>query len=641
MATFPQRRRRSGAAIIVVLLLALLLPSRVSPGAGPPELAGSGARGPVIAASGDPLRPVPVTEARPSAAGRYVRLRFLDAPIESVVRAIAEAAGVNYVLAPGVSGRVTVVTQVPIPEDQVVSLLLAALETRGLTAVRAGPIYKIVPIEGARERAVPIGRSTTLRPGLGGDEIVTHIVPLRFTAAADLASQLRPLMSSRGHMGTHGETNSLLLTDAASSVGRLLEIVRMLDVERALEGLEVFPLRFVDAPSLAATLNRIFGREGGAAPGLRAAPPALRGPEGRRADIPPLIVGERRANALIVHGRPDELEAIRRLVAQLDADLGLQRQLLVYRAEHANAVELAATLRASYAEDDPHARFVPDAGTNTVFVLTSPHVWTAIEATLRQLDRRPRQVLIEVIAAEVDLTDEQRLGIDWVAVIGSVTAIALTGPVPSVETLLGLVPLTALATSSGLTALLTETDAALVLLRTLAVTNQARMTARPRILAAEGKRAVLNVSDAIPIVTAPPSLGLPADVVPGLVNQVVEYRDAGVVLNVQPKIGQDGAIALDIRQEVSELGEREASTGSPRIIKRALETSVMLRDTQTVVLGGLVRERRDVAERGVPFFKDVPIVGRLFRTREERISRQELLILVTARIVPPAGASVP
>ncbi|HET9491877.1 MAG TPA: secretin N-terminal domain-containing protein [Methylomirabilota bacterium] len=565
-------------------------------------------------------------------------LRFLDTPIESVVRAIAEAAGINYVLAPDVSGRVTVVTQVPIPEDQVVSLLLAALETHGFTAVRAGPIHKIIRGEGARERAVTTGRGPTPRPGIRGDEVVTHIVPLRFTAATDLASQLRPLMSTRGHIGTHSETNSLLLTDAASNVARLLAVVRILDVERALEGLEVFPLRFADAPSLAATLNRIFAKGVGAAAGLPAAPPAPRGPEGR-ADGPPLIVGERRANALIVHARPDELEAIRRLVAQLDADLGPRRRLLVYRAEHADAVELAATLRASYVEVDPHARFVPDAATNTLFVVTSPNVRTAIEATLRQLDRRPRQVQIEVIAAEVDLIDEQRLGIDWAAVIGSLTAVALTGPVPPVEAALGLPPL-ALA-SEGLTGLVAETDAALILLRTLAVTKVARVTARPQILAAEGKRAVLKVSDSIPVVTASPSPGLPADALLGIVTQVVEYRDAGVVLSVQPRIGQDGAIALDVRQEVNELGEREPSTGSRQIIKRELESSVVLRDTQTLVLGGLVRELRDVAERGVPLLKDVPILGRLFRTREERTSRRELLILVTPRIVHPPESSVP
>lgn len=552
-------------------------------------------------------------------------LRFLDAPIESVVRAIAEAAGINYVLAPEVTGRLTVVTQGPIPADQVAGLLLTALEPHGFTAVAAGPIYKIVRIEGARERAVPTARGTALGPGRRGDEIVTHIVPVRFRAAADLVTPLRSTLSARGHIGAHAASNSLLLTDSAANVTRALDIVRILDVERPFEGLEVFPLRVADAPSLAATLNQIFSRRvGGPAP-----------PED-----PPLIIGERGANALIVHGRPDQLESIRRLIAQLDAELGPRGRLLVYRAEHTQAVDLAAALRASYADVDPQARFVPDAATNTVLVVASPQLWTDIEASLRQLDRAPRQVLIEVLAIEIDLTDEQRLGIDWAAVIGSLTLIALTGPAPVFDPTTGLLPLVALS-SQGLSALVTDTDLALFLLRTLAATNRARMTARPQIVAAEGKRAALNVSDSIPIVTAPPSTGLPAEALAGLVNQVVQYRDAGVVLAVQPRIGEDGTIALDIRQEISELGERDAITGSPRIVKREVESSVVLRDTQTLVLGGLVRDMRDVAERGIPLLKDVPVVGRLFRTTEELVTRRELLILITPRIVPPPAAAKP
>lgn len=656
----PHEEWRSGPAIVLLPLLALIawttpglalagsssVPGWPMPGAvprpvvletGPPEVARSDARAAGVAAAGEPV-PGPAAETRPPAAGLQVTLRFLDAPIESIVRAIAEAAGISYVLAPDVSGRLTVVTQVPIPADQVVGLLLAALEAHGFTAVAAGLIYKIVRIEGARERAVPTARGTALRPGRGEDEIVTHIVPVRFRAATDLVSQLRPTLSARGHIGAHGASNSLLVTDSAANVARALEIVRILDVEGAFEGLEVFPLRIADASSLAATLNRIFSS--GAAPGLPARPAAPRGPEGRPADDRPVIIGDRRANALIVHGRPDQLASIRRLMAQLDADFGQRGRVMVYQAEHAKAVELAATLRASYAEVDPHTRFVPDATTNTLFVVTSPPVWTAIEASLRQLDRAPRQVRIEVVAVEVDLTDEQRLGIDWAAVIGSLTVIALTGPVPTFDPVTGLLPLVALS-SPGLSGLVTSTDVALILLRTLAVTNRALMTARPQILAAEGKRAVLNVSDSIPIVTAPASPGVPAAALSGLVNQVVEYRDAGVVLNVQPRIGDDGTIGLDVRQEVSELGAREPFTGSPQILKREVETSVVLRDTQTLVLGGLVRELREMAERGVPGLQDVPVLGRLFRTTQELITRRELLILVTPRIVPQPESSKP
>lgn len=587
-------------------------------------------------------RPALAFETAPSGPGqRRVTLNFLDAPLETVVQAMSDLAAINYVLGPGVQGRVTIATQAPIPEDQVLGVLLAVLEVHGFTAIASGAVHKIVRTEGARERAVPSHVGAPVHAGRFADEVATQIVPLRAASATDLAARLRPLVSARGYLGVHRETNSLLLTDTISNLDRLLGLVRVLDVARVAEGLEILALRFADAVSLAATLNQVFARRGGA-------------------DLPPLIIGERTSNALILHGRGEERERIRRLVAQLDVDARSGRQLVTYRAEHASAAELASTLRAVYEGTADQPRIVADAATNTLWVLASPGLWAAVHETLQQLDRFPRQVMIEVLVAEVSVTDEQRFGIDWVAAVGGLRAASLTSPVPPVDVVLSLLRL-ARPPSQGLSALVIDTGAFLVLLRALASANRIDARVTPRILVREGKQASLNVSESIPVVTSqsrpgglPPGLipsgvslpealasrELPAGLVQSLLGattQTVEYRDVGVTLKVSPKLGASGAITLDVRQEVNQLGDADLATGSRQILKRELETSVVLHDTQSLVLGGLVRTRRDIEHRGVPILKDIPFVGRLFSRTEEQVSRRELLVLLTARLLPAAG----
>ena len=118
--------------------------------------------------------------------------------------------------------------------------------------------------------------------------------------------------------------------------------------------------------------------------------------------------------------------------------------------------------------------------------------------------------------------------------------------------------------------------------------------------------------------------------------QTVEYRDAGVILTVTPRIGEQGTVALDIKQEVNSIGQQEPPTNSRRIIKREAETSVVLVNNQTLVLGGLIQERRTVDDSGIPFLKNIPLIGFVFGFKGLKIEKTELLILITPRVIGTA-----
>src|SRR5437879_8371149 len=157
--------------------------------------------------------------------------------------------------------------------------MVASLEVHGFTAVKSGNLYKLVRIDGARERAVPTIVGLEPDPNRTADEIITQIVPVRFSSVADLATLLRPLVSQRGNLVAHRETNVLMVTDSANNVRRLLDIIRMVDVEIALDELQIIQIRYADAADLATILNQLFAsgrlrRAAASVPWVPAAPVA-------------------------------------------------------------------------------------------------------------------------------------------------------------------------------------------------------------------------------------------------------------------------------------------------------------------------------------------------------------------------------
>jgi general secretion pathway protein D len=287
-------------------------------------------------------------------------------------------------------------------------------------------------------------------------------------------------------------------------------------------------------------------------------------------------------------------------------------------------------------------RFIADETTNAIIVTTFPRNWAEIESTIRQLDRMPRQVLIEVLVAEITLTDDFRFGVDWAlrnpVRAAQQTISADTPTITSPSTLIP--PAVALALpGAGLTGLAIGTREFFAMVNTLASNNQINVLSSPHIMTTENKKAVINVSDSIPIVTSQqvPIGGTTTQTATNTTSvvgtQSVEYRDAGVILTVTPRIGEKGTVALDIKQEVNDIGAAEPPTGSRRIIKREAETSVVLMNNQTLVLGGLIKEQVTINDRGIPLLKDIPVLGYLFGAKVRTTNKTELLIVITPRVI--------
>ena len=656
-----------------------------------------------------PVRPTPPpapTTPTTTPSGRFIVLNFDNADIETVIHAASEIVGFNYVLSPDVRGKVTVQTSGRIPQEDVFGVLLGILEVHGFTAVQSGNLYKIVRVEGARERAVPTIVGDVPVDRRTPDEIITQIVPVRYASVNDLGVLLRPFVSSRGTLVANRETNVLIITDAASNIRRVLDIIKLVDVQVSLDELQIIPVSFADATEVATILNQLFAggrlRAAGApgAPAVAPTPGTPPSPGGApTVERQPLVIAEKRSNSVIVHGRKTEIEMVRRILTQLDINVTGGRRVFIYFAENAKSKDLAATLNAIYGAKEtvstaaptppltgrpagqppppppppptsaPGAplspgladiglaegqfRFIADETTNSVIVTTTPRQWVDIEPTVRSLDKMPRQVLIEVLVAEITLNEDTSLGLDWALKEGKfnlaqqsiTTSTSGTPPItpPSGFSSLGAATAIAGLPGAGLTAFTFATDRFFAMLNALASDNRVNVVSNPHVMTSENKKAIINVSTSVPIITGQQTstVSTPGQtagststtITTGGVNQTVEYRDAGVILTVTPRIGERGTVALDVKQEVNSVGPAVAPTNSPSFLKREAETSVVLLNNQTLVLGGLIQDKRTLNQRGVPILYKIPVFGFLFGFKENIIEKSELVLLITPRVV--------
>jgi general secretion pathway protein D len=670
-------------------------PAATAPQPAPPQLS----VGPVRPPEPPPPLPLPTPPAPPpppgSSGAPSIVFNFDNADVEVVIQAAAEIVGFNYVLAPAARGRkVTVQTIGRIAKDDVFGVLLTILDVNGLTAVRSGNLYRIIPREGAPQTSIRTVVGGDVDPSRPGDEIVTQIVTLKYISAQDAVNLLRPFVAGQGAVTLHRETNLIIITDTSANIRRLLDILKLADVKVALDELQIIPIRNADAQELALLLNQMFAtgrlRTAASAFGLPAAPPLpppapgappqLRPPgaESSPADQAPLIVAERRSNSLVIHARKPEMDLIFQLVAKLDVDIYGGQRVFIYFVENTKAKDLAATLDAIYGRGTgarpaslpgggPGAlpapsisqappvlprvpggageiggqivelRFIADEVTNAIIVTTYPRLWKDIGETIKKLDRPARQVLIEVLAAEVTLNDDMKLGIEWAVRSGKFTLTNTqntrgqtpTPPGPGIISTGAL-----LAPGFNMFVAASEFIAAL---NALATENRVNVLSSPSIMTSENKKAVINVSQSVPIVTSqqvPVSAGGNTG---NSITQAVEYKDAGIILTVTPRIGELGTVALDVKQEVNDVGANEPPPiNSPRFTKREAETSVVLLNNQTLVLGGLIQNTRTYIKTGIPFLNRIPVLGYLFGSTEERIEKRELLLLITPRVVGTA-----
>jgi general secretion pathway protein D len=287
-------------------------------------------------------------------------------------------------------------------------------------------------------------------------------------------------------------------------------------------------------------------------------------------------------------------------------------------------------------------RIFSDDVTNSLIILATPDDYAHIEETIKKIDIVPRQVLIEGLIARIDLTDKLNFGMQWL--IQNDFRIKDLKPFSNDINISGPLQLNTPLSASNFTFTALDTKGNVkLLLQSLASEGKANILAAPHILVSDNREASIQVGSQVPIATqtatTPTGTGT---VVTGTITSTIQYKDIGIILKVKPQVNESGLVSLEISQEVSSLGDKVPIAGQEfqAINKTEAKTNLVAQDGETIIIGGLIREDITKSRAGIPFLYKIPIIGHLFGSTINENTKNELIILLTPRVmrsIPEAG----
>jgi len=265
-----------------------------------------------------------------------------------------------------------------------------------------------------------------------------------------------------------------------------------------------------------------------------------------------------------------------------------------------------------------------DEPRNALIFQGSATDWGRLVPLIQQMDRAPRQVMIEVTVAEVTLTDDQEFGISWLANndIGKFDGRVSSGT------------LTTGTGGPGLNYLFDIGGVTRASLKALASRDRISVLSTPRLMVKSGEEANIDVGTEVPTISSQATSGIQTGGNSGLI-QTVQYRKTGILLNIKPVVFSDDRVDIELRQEVSEalpIGG-DAGVNSPAIFNRSVSTNLSLKDGSAILIGGLMSQRQTVGDSGVPYLKDVPVLGNLFKSQKRGRNKTEMILMIVPYII--------
>ncbi|HVP32048.1 MAG TPA: type II secretion system secretin GspD [Steroidobacteraceae bacterium] len=568
---------------------------------------------------------------------------FKDADITQVAEAVAAATGKNFIIDPRVRAQVTMLSSTAMSPAAFYEAFLSILQVYGFIAVPQGNIVKIMPDTNAKTSPsidLPDRVSST------SDEIVTQVLDVRNVSAAQLVPILRPMVPQYGSLVAYPAGNILVITDHASNVNRMIRIIRRID-QVGNQDPEIVPLTNASAAEIVRVVNSLY--QGSAAEGSSVK-----------------VVADERSNSVLISGQEAQRLRIRALIAHLDTPLGGGGDTRVRYLHYANAEKLAPKLKEQItgiaqaagppgagaaanpqAQAEKNAMVWADPTNNALVITAPPKIMHAVMEIIDKLDIRRPQVLVEAIIADINFDKDAELGVNW-AVLGSgnnnVPAGAFVSPVGGTS----IVDLATAAQNPGsvTTTLLQGTTLGIgriggsganfaAVLRAIRSDTNSNLIATPSAVTMDNQEAELKVAQEVPFITGQYTANNTA-VVGGAVNpfQTIQREEVGTILKITPTISPEGsAVLLKIAIESSSLGQKPAGAVDLVTNKRTVSTTVMIDDGGIVVLGGLIEDDRVKGENRVPFLGNIPIIGYLFKTRNESSTKNNLMIFIRPKIM--------
>lgn len=591
--------------------------------------------------------------------GEY-SLNFDEADLGEVAKVIlSDILGKNYVLSPKVGGSVTLQTTQPLSKEELLPTLDMLLKINNAAMVFQNGIYQIKPAE----EVATSGSFFALGAGRGmeaGQRI--KVVPVNYVSVDELAEIIKPLMQEKSILHIDSDRNLLLISGTPAELVRAMEMVKTFDVD-VMQGRSfgLFPLQHVEAKKIIEELEQIFNKksdEGGFIKFM---------------DI------ERLNSVLAITHQARYLKEIERWVIRLDrANTSVGGGVIVYRAQHVDAVELATTLNDIFSKSASSARsggtvaagrqsvqitnrgdagdqqgaasrtntsnqstasvadlgdvkIIADEVNNALVIVATAQEYQVIQRVIKQLDVMPLQVLIDATIVDVTLKDNLQYGIQWYLSHnnGGQNAINSGGAAG-----VSLTSIAAGVASGGLSyQFLSDSNDIRAILSAEANNDNINVISSPSLMVLNNQEASIQVGNEISLRTSQ-NTPLTGGTNTGLIQtNSLQQRKTGVKLKVKPRVNASGLVIMELQQSVEDPGPAKDDGSNPDILTREISSSVAVHSGETVVLGGLIKENNSQRKVGIPILHELPLIGPLFGSTTNNQDRTELVVLITPRVV--------
>lgn len=603
-----------------------------------------------------------VSAARGEDAQAEVTIDFREVDIRVVAKFISEITGKNFIFDKQVRDKVTVFSPTKVTPEEAYRLFESVLEVHGYTTVPTDGVIKVVPSQKARNMAVETRRVLPPVDVSPEDRVVTQLIRLQYADAGEIKTLLGPLMDKTGVILSYDSGNTIIVTDYASNIDRMANIVRAVDVKDEGSQLTIIPLQYASARDTAAELEEI----------LKA--PAVQGKRQTSAPMSYKVVPDERTNHLIVMARTAEVQTIRELVAKLDvaAPRGSDR-VHVYFLKNAVAEDLAQVLNdltsakgvapsagpaaasaAAQTRGGSPTRLLlqeevfitADKATNSLIIRAERQDFLVLKDIIDKLDIQRAQVLVEAIIMEVSMKKALDLGAEWRVLNFEGDALSVIGgtnmPDSTGTGLINKMATNPFAGPSGL--ILGAVEGTLsyggktylnigALIQALQQDTDVNILSTPHLLTMDNEEARIVVGEERPFLKS--SMTSDTGATNPTVTRTYDYKDLGLTLKLTPHITQGEYVKLSIFQQIlNYLNETE--TGAISSTKRETETTVQVRDRETVVIGGLIREDARQGKNQVPCLGNIPVLGWAFKRQADSTDKTNLLVLITPTIIRTA-----
>lgn len=580
---------------------------------------------------------------------REITINYVDVELSSIIRILSEMTGKNFIYDEALRGKVTIIAPEKLNADEALSLFVSALELKGFTMVASGDSYKIIPsttVKYSSTRLLKKGEKA--RP----DEYIVRLVPLKYTPAQEAYAAIAPLISRNGQLSVFGARNSLLIVDTAQNVEKVLGILASVDAVTAKGDPEVVYLKNAKAEDIVARLRMEEQKRTGRRVGA----------QDSSADLN--ITADARLNAVILSDDLPDKGFYKRFIALLDVlTPESSNRINVYYLENAEAENLskvlgdltkqeAATpgmppgLKTATQEFTGRIVITPDKDTNALIIMASPSDYNNLVQVIRLLDRRPKQVFVEAMITEVTVEKALELGTRFRLTAqknGNPVAIGGVGTVDesSLQTILsGLAGLSIGGLGNFITVPVTHADGTVsnltapgfaALFSLTEFRDIVNVLSTPHILTSDNSDAEIMVGENVPFLS---QLERGSSTTSQPLLQSIERKDVGIRLKIKPKISEGDFVKLEIYQEISAIAPTATAGASDLITtKRSANTTVVVKDRQTVVIGGLIQDKKVKDVTKVPLLGDIPLLGWLFKSSTDRTQKTNLLVFITPYII--------